>query len=228
MTPFEYLDWPCPAPAGGTRDEMALVFERLGPHRLLVLPAWFDEANKLRRQTVEVMRRLALSDIACILPDLPASNESEAALATLTLADWQEAAEAAAAHFRATHVLAIRAGVILAPPGLPGWAYAPTGGRSTLRGMLRARTIAAKEAGRAERVEDLVEIGRRKGIELAGWHLGADMFRALETAEPSDRLALVEQADLGGGGLWLRAEPGEAPEQADALAAIIAVGLTSA
>ena len=30
---------------------------------------------------------------------------------------------------------------------------------------------------------------------------------------------------LGGGGLWLRAEPGEDRAQADALAAIIAIGI---
>lgn len=225
MTPFELLDWPCPAPGGGTREELALVFERPGAHRVLVLPAWFDEANKLRRQTVEVMRRLALSGIACVLPDLPGCNESEAALAEQTLESWRAAAAAAAAHFRATHVLAIRAGVLLVPNDLPGWTYAPTGGKQVLRGMLRARTIAAKEAGRIEKTEDLQDIARRDGIELAGWRIGADMFRALEDAEPTGSLTVVEQSDVGGGALWLRAEPDESPEQADALAAIVAIGL---
>ena len=228
MTPFDLIDWPCPAPGGGTRDELALVFERARASRLLVLPAWFDEANKLRRQTVEVMRRLDLSGIDSFLPDLPGCNESSAKLAPQTLGGWQQAATEAALHFRATHVLTVRAGALLAPTGVPGWRYAPAGGRQTLRGMIRARTIAAKEAGRPERSEDVLELGRSEGIELAGWHIGPEMFTALEAAEPSDELTLIEQEALAGPGLWLRAEPDESPEQADALAAILAIGMTGA
>lgn len=228
MTPFDLIDWPCPAPGGGTRDELALAFDSGRAQRLLVLPAWFDEANKLRRQTVEVMRRLDLSGIDSFLPDLPGCNESEAALEEQTLEGWRDAAAAAARHFAATHVLSLRAGALLAPKGLPGWRYAPIGGRQVLRAMLRARTISAKEAGRIERTEDLQETGRREGIELAGWRLGAAMFAALETAEPATDLIEIEQAALGGPALWLRAEPDEDPQQADALAAILAIGLSEA
>ncbi len=226
MTPFDLVDWPCPAPGGGTRDELALVFDKGREHRLLVLPAWFDEANKLRRLTVEVMRRLDLSGIDCIVPDLPGCNESTAKLADQTLAGWREAAEAAAVHFAATHVLTVRAGALLAPDGLPGWRYAPISGRQVLRGMLRARMIAAREAGRSERTDDLQAFAREEGIELAGWSIGAEMFRDLEVAEPGTHLVEVEQAALGGPALWLRAEPGEDPEQADALAAVLAIGMT--
>lgn len=228
MTPFDLTDWPCPAPGGGTRDELALVFDRGRAMRLLVLPAWFDEANKLRRQTVEVMRRLDLSGIDSFLPDLPGCNESGAKLVHQTLDGWQDGASEAAHHFRATHVLTVRAGALLAPPGVSGWRYAPTGGRQTLRGMVRARIIAAKEAGKPERTEDLQEQGRTEGIELAGWHIGPEMFAALESAEPSEALTLIDQDALGGPGLWLRAEPDESPEQADALAAILAIGMTEA
>jgi hypothetical protein len=219
--------WNCPLPNGGVQEEMALVFERPSPARLLVLPAWFDEANKLRRQTVEVMRRLALSGIASVLPDLPGCNDSLAPLTEQTLPGWREAAAAAARHFRATHLLSFRAGALIAPEELPGWRYAPIGGRQVLRAMLRARTVASKEAGHPETTEALAELGRREGIELAGWPLGATMFTELEVAEvPAEGgLAQIEQADLGGGSLWLRAEPDEDPEQADALAAIVAIGL---
>jgi hypothetical protein len=227
VTPFELIEWPCPAPDGERRDELALAFDRGREHRLLVLPAWFDEANKLRRQTVEVMRRLDLSGIDSVLPDLPGCNESETPLETQTLDDWRAAATAAAGHFRASHVLAIRAGAMLAPAGTPGWAYAPVEGKRILRSMLRARTIAAREAGKTERSEDLTERAREDGIELGGWPIGATMFRALETAGPSDGLIEIEQAALGGAGLWLRAEPDEDPEQADALAALVAIGITS-
>jgi hypothetical protein len=228
VTPFELIDWPCPATTGERHDELALVFDRGRAQRVLVLPAWFDEANKLRRQTVEVMRRLDLSDVDSVLPDLPGNNESAAPLAEQTLESWREAARAAAEHFRATHVLTIRAGVLLTPDGIPGWRYAPTSGAKVLRSLLRARTIASREAGPAERTEDLQALARREGIELAGWRIGAEMFRELEEAEPATQLVEIEQASVGGSGLWLRAEPDEDPEQADALAAMIAIQLGGA
>ena len=228
MTPFELVDWPCPAPGGGTREELALAFVKKRERRLLVLPAWFDEANKLRRQTVEVMRRLDLSGIDSVLPDLPGCNESTAKLADQTLASWRAAAAAAAAHFCATHVLTVRAGAMLAPEELPGWRLAPIGGRQVLRAMLRARTIASPEAGRSERIEDLQALGRSEGVTLAGWQIGPQMFQDLEAAEPADGLIEIDQAALGGPGLWLRAEPGEDPEQADALAALLAIGIVEA
>lgn len=224
---MEYTDWPCPAPGGGTREEMALIFDCKRAARLLVLPAWFDEANKMRRQTVSVMRKLHESGVDCFLPDLPGCNESIAPLAEQTLDGWRHCAAAASDHFRASHVLTVRAGALLAPPGLPGWQYAPTGGRQTLRGMLRARSIAAKEAGRSERTEDLQDLARREGIELAGWHLGAEMFSALETADAGADLIEIEQSALGGAALWLRAEPDEDAAQADALASQLIAGMSA-
>lgn len=227
MTPFEYTEWPCPAPGGGTREEIALAFDKGRSQRVLILPAWFDEANKMRRLTVEVMRQLDMAGIDCILPDLPGCNESTAPLRDQTLVGWRIAASSAASHYRVTHVLAIRAGALLAPEGLPGWHYAPLAGRKVLRAMIRARTIAAREAGVPERSEDLQEIGRTGGIELAGWHIGADMFSALETAEPASDLSEIEQAAIAGPALWLRAVPGDNSAQADALAAIVAVGTSA-
>ena len=228
MTPFELIEWPCPAPDGERHEEMALAFDRGRPHRLLVLPAWFDEANKLRRQTVEVMRRLDLSGIDSFLADLPGCNESEAALDNQTLVSWRAAAASAAEHFGATHVLAIRAGALLAPAPLPGWAYAPIDGQRVLRSMLRAHSVAAREAGRPERGEDVQTRAREQGIELGGWAIGAQMFRELEAAQADDRLIEIDQAALGGAGLWLRAEPDEDPERADTLAALLAMGITGA
>ncbi|MGX7952671.1 hypothetical protein ACWPM1_08895 [Tsuneonella sp. HG249] len=225
MNPFEFTDWPCPAPGGGTREEMALAFDRNRDRRLLVLPAWFDEANKLRRQTVEIMRRLDLSGIDSVLPDLPGTNESEAPLAEQTLDGWRRAGAAAASHFRITHVLTWRAGALLAPEGVPGWQYAAIGGKQVLRAMLRARSLSSREAGRTERSDELQSLGREHGIELAGWQLGPALFAALERAEPSAGLTEIGQSDVGGPALWLRAEPDEDPHQADAIAAMLAFGM---
>ncbi|MCP5396412.1 MAG: hypothetical protein H6918_06725 [Sphingomonadaceae bacterium] len=222
-----YTSWTCPLPAGGTSDEIALTFDQGRSNRLLVIPALFDEANKMRRHTVEVMRRLDHSGIDSFLPDLPGWNDSLAPLQNQTLDGWRAGIAAAMEEFQPSHVLTIRAGALLAPDGLPGWRHAPTGGKQALRAMLRARTIAAKEAEREETMDSLQALGRSEGIELAGWQLGAEMFAALEEATPpeSEVQAEVAQSLLGGGGLWLRAEPDEDPEQADAMAAIIAIAL---
>lgn len=224
MTP---LGWPCPLPDGESSEEYALAFDHGREQRLLIIPALFDEMNRMRRFTVEVMRRLDASGIDCVLPDLPGTNESLAPLETQSLGSWQAAMKAAAAHFRTTHVLAIRGGAMLVPDSLPGWLYAPAKGSAILRQILRARTLASKEAGREEKREDLVSLALSEGIELAGYRIGPQLFADLEEADagPGDGLSVIEQAMLGGPGLWLRAEPGESRELADALAAILAIGM---
>ena len=205
-------------------------YDQSREHRLLVLPALFDEANKLRRMTVEVMRRLDEAGIDSALPDLPGMNESLVDLGDQTLAAWREGASVAAKHFKATHVLALRGGTLFAPQHMPGWLYAPQKGAKQLRAMLRARTVAAREAGREEKLEDLQTSARRDGIELAGWQIGATMFAGLESAEiiVGSGHVSIDQEAVGGAGLWLRAEPDEDADQATSLAGIIAGSLEAA
>lgn len=212
-----------PGPKG---DEYALARDRSRGSRLLILPALFDEANKTRKLLAEVMRRLDGAGIDSLLPDMPGCNESRVALETQDLSDWREAAAGAAAHFRATHVLAVRGGALLAPPVLPGWRYAAVSGGQALKALLRARVIAAREAGADETSESLLVHGREHGLDLAGYRLGAAMVSDLEHAPlPPGSLGEIGQADIGGGAPWLRAEPDFDPAQADALAAIVAMGL---
>ncbi|ALE16599.1 hypothetical protein AMC99_01305 [Altererythrobacter epoxidivorans] len=219
--------WNCPTIAGETSEELVVQFDKSRAHRLLVIPALFDEANKLRRTTVEIMRRLDLSGIDSFLPDLPGTNESCEPLDQQTLSGWKAAIAAAAEALRATHVLAVRSGALLSPSALPGWQYAPLSGPKLLRSMMRARSIAAKEAGRDETMAQMQELGRSQGIELGGWQMGPRLFADLEVAEIQQVSGqdVISQSNIGGAGLWLRAEPDEDPEQADALAAIIAVAL---
>ena len=47
--------------APGGSEELAVCFGENSNYRLLVLPAWFDESNKLRHFTIEVMRALELA-----------------------------------------------------------------------------------------------------------------------------------------------------------------------
>lgn len=222
MTP---LSWPCPLPGGSTAEEYALAFDRGRDKRLLIVPALFDEANRLRRFTVEVMRRLDGAGIDSVLPDLPGTNESLQALEALEPQDWADAMIAAARVFGATRVLAIRGGCLFTPPGAGALHYAPVKAASVLRQMLRARMLASREAGRSETREDLTALALTHGIELAGYRLGAEFIRQFEPLVPRDDATEITQDLVGGSGLWLRAEPGESAAQADSLAAAVVMAL---
>lgn len=220
MTPTTY-----PLPNGAA--EYALGFDRGNPVRVLLIPALFDEGHKLRRLSVDIMRRLDGSGIDTILPDLPGTNESTADLSKIALADWTEAAAAAAGHFRATHVLALRGGGLIVPAGLPGWRYGPVKGANLLRTMLRARVLSSREAGREESGEGLLVEAQEHGIDLAGYRLSAAMVQQLQTAQPHalPGMTEIDQDLVGGSPLWLRAEPDADPTQADALAAYLTMAV---
>lgn len=221
--------WPCPAGDQATAQEYAFSFDSGRAKRLLIVPALFDESNRLRRLTVEVMRRLDGAGIDTFLPDLPGCNESLGDLSKFALADWASAMVAAARHFRASHVLAVRGGALVVPRSLPGWRYAPVNGATILRQMLRMRMLAAREAGREETQGSLIELGLAEGLELAGYRLSSTMVAALQSATPPEETeqSIIGQDMLGGSPLWLRAEPDEDREQADALAAVIALGMAT-
>ena len=221
--------YPCPLPGGAAASEYALIFDQSRDQRILIAPALFDEGHKLRRLTVEVMRRLDGAGIDCFLPDLPGLNESEQDLALIEPEDWRMALEAAARQFEASHVLGIRGGGLVFPDKLRGWHYAPVKGGSLLKTMLRARILAAREAGREEQLATLMEQGLALGLELAGYSLSGEMLRQLGELTPGKQpgITAIEHELLGGGALWLRAEPAEDSAQADALAAIVAIGLAA-
>jgi len=219
VTPFAF--------STAAATEWAPAFDRGRTGRLLVVPALFEEANRTRRLAMEVMRRLDKAGIDSVLPDFPGCNESLQSLAGQTVESWRTAIVAAATAFAATHVLAIRGGALFVPEGLPGWLLAPANGASQLRQMLRARIVAAREAGLDERQENLLALGQAEGLELSGYPLSPAFLRECPSLVPpvSPGLSVIEQAMLGGSALWLRAEPGFERAQADALAAIVAVGI---
>lgn len=222
MTP---VSWPCPTPDGGRAEEYALSFDKGRKRRLLIVPALFDEANRMRRFTVEVMRRLDGAGIDSLLPDLPGCNESLQPLEIQTPRSWRDAMTSAAGHFGATHMLGIRGGALLTPEGLPTWHYAPTKAASILRQLIRSRILTAREAGISESQERLMETGLAEGLELSGFRLGAGFLREFQALTPPAGAAEIAQDTIGGGALWLRAEPDEDPQQADALTAVLAIGI---
>lgn len=224
--------WPCPGPAG-IADELATAFDRGRSARLLIVPALFEEMNRTRRFLTETQRRLDAAGVDTFLPDLPGCNESLLAFSAQSLGSWRDAMADAARHFRATHVLAVRGGALVFPAALPGWVLEPVKGASILRQLLRARVLAAREAGLTADSADLLETGRVRGLELAGYRLGAALVAGLDAAVPEDAMSedrgqrVIRQSELGTGALWLRSEPGEDPAQSAALAAIIAAEIAN-
>lgn len=221
MTP---LTWTCPLPGGGTAEEYALTFDRARAKRLLIVPALLDEANRLRRLTVETMRRLDGAGIDAFLPDLPGTNESLQPLHIQEPQDWSDAMDSAARVFGATHVLGVRGGCLFTPARLPALHYAPTKAAGILRQMLRARMLASREAGQEETRDGLMALAAAQGLELAGHRLGREFIRQFEPMVPGPATQIAQDT-VGGAGLWLRAEPGESAAQADALAAAIVMAL---
>lgn len=211
-------EWHAPS---GSR-EYALSFDHDRAIRLLVVRGLFDEGNKLRHFTVELMRRLDKSGVDCFLPDLPGTNESLEPLEDQTLESWRDCMVEASRQFSATHVLAIRGGALIAPVHLPNIHYAPASGASLLRAMLRAQVMIAREAGKEETREDMFERGQAEGLRLAGYGMSPDMISGLQIAEiPHESAIEIAQGDVGGGGLWLRSEPSHDDNQADRLASLV-------
>jgi len=210
--------------SGGEFGEMALSFSANRRWRVLICPALFEEAHRLRHFTVEVMRGLDAAGIDSFLPDLPGLNESRHDLALFDLDDWRAALAAAAQRFEATHVLALRGGGLIVPADLPGWLYGAVIGESLIKTMLRARQLASRESGKAELASTLLLQGEAEGLSLCGYDLPGKMLRQIGQARPAARadLVVLDQARLGGAPLWLRAEAGHDPAQAKALVGAIA------
>lgn len=215
-----YRSWPCPMPDGTLGEEMLLAFDRTRDVRILIIPPLFEEANKFRHQTFEFMRILDERCIDCMLPDLPGCNESLAPQAGQTLGSWRKAVAAAASHVNATHAIGIRSGCWLMPPDLPGWSYAPVEPARILKGLVRARMIASREVGIEETSESILDNGRSVGLEMGGWHLGAELVREFEAAliAPTPDHIMIEHSEIGGKPLWLSAENTCDLAQAKALA----------
>ena len=207
----------------GGQQEYCLSFGDSGANRsILIVPPLFDEMNRVRRMLVEAMRALASCGLRTLLPDLPGCNESMAAMSAQTLETWRDAIVAAASQLGSTHVASMRGGCLIDHrPDLPHWRLAPVKGASVLKTMLRARIAAEKESGNSVTIEQLMAAAQTGPLELSGNILGFAMLESLDKAEPVpvDDLHEATLAEIAGTPLWLRAEPGDAPEMSAAIAA---------
>ncbi len=194
---------------------------------LLVLPALFDEANRMRRFTVSLMRALAERGIGTILPDLPGTGESIVPLEEVRLADWHDAVDALAAMIDKPYLtVAIRGGAILDRQSDRGWRLAPESGERIVRDLVRSTAL-------SQTVTPGV-IDRRARVattRLAGNRIAPALYEALvlaTTAAPDRRTARLDtdagprDVTLPGHPLWRASEPGDDPALVDTAAADIA------
>lgn len=180
--------------------------------QVLILPALFDEANRMRRFTVQLMHSLADAGIGTLLPDLPGTGESETEIARVSSHHWIEAIRAVAELLPSgpRRTVAIRGGALLdyyarghASDKVlhAAWRLSPESGKRILRDLHRTRLAGSREAG--------------------GYAIGPDLHAFLDTAEPRDlgartmRLSsdpLPAYVRIDAAPLWRRAEPGEDPD----------------
>lgn len=195
---------------GGT--EMLLRHGAGSSVTLLILPALFEEANRMRRFTVSVMRLLAGRGIGTILPDLPGTGESGIGTSNVILGDWHDAVTALAPNISGS--IAIRGGALLDGPIKNRWRLAPESGERLLRDMVRATAFSEGIAA-----SELDQRARTAPTRLAGNFLNPGLYAALHDAAPVEGAHVTR---VEGPKLWRAAEPGDDPDFAREIADDIA------
>lgn len=189
---------------------------RIGPPdastTLVVLAALFEEANRMRRFTVAMMRALATHGIGSVLPDLPGTGDSLVVTELAQLDDWRDAAAACADAAGTTLSVAVRGGALCDGWATRRWRLEPLAGPAILRDLARATAFSSGRSAAA-----LVDEAVRDGATLAGNRLSAALAGALADAAPQGDARIAAVGDgttartvtLTGTRLWRQAEPGE-------------------
>jgi len=187
-----------------------------GP-RVLILPPLFDEANRMRRTLVQLMRRLHAQEMSVVLYDLPGTGDSAIASVDARFEDWAAFVAETGAY---TATIAVRGGAILDRyvDVEHRWRLAPETGARVLRDMVRATAMSEKITA-----AELEARARAEPTRLAGTMVHPALFTALQAAAPSDdpaaRTVTLGDGDnqIAGSPLWRRAEPGEDDVLLDAM-----------
>ena len=208
---IDQYDW---RRADGTTGRETML--RFGPDtapRVVVALPLYEEANRTRAFAVTLLRALARRGIGGVLPELPGTGESLVATRDATLDNLRSAFAAAAGE---GHVaVSIRSGALIdtAAHVLGRWQLAPIDGGDLVRELGR---VADGEGG------------------FAGNIIGAVMLRELASARPAPARVVRLASDprdadlkLAASPLWRRAEPGNDPALADALASDIATWIAT-
>ncbi len=191
------------------------------PIQIIFIPPLFEEANRMRRTLVDVMRGLGALGFGATLPDLPATGESAMAYRSTSLDDWQSALIALAASVsRPEGILltaAFRGGVLLDH----GLSVAGRWRLTEERGERLLRDLSRMVLSRSFRIKG------DDPFDESGYALPDDFKRALDAAVPQPaantravRLANDPKdadARIAGSPLWRRSEPGEDAELTQAI-----------
>jgi pimeloyl-ACP methyl ester carboxylesterase len=195
----------------GQREFILQFGEQTSP-KILFVPPFFEEANRVRHMIVNVMRHLADRGFSTALPDLPGTGESLVSLDQVSFADWQNALAAAAqALANPQMVVSFRTGSLVdhAADAAHIWRCAPETGARLVRDLQRTTLTgtAAEQHGGT--------------VLLAGNRLRQTLIDDLKAAAPIPHHSLrvarlatdASPADvrLDGGPLWRRSEPGDDP-----------------
>ena len=187
------------------------------PVTIAVLPALFEEANRMRRFTVSVMRLLVDRGIGTVLADFPGMGESEAALQDVSFGDWKRFSVDLAERYPAS--ISFRGGSLLDSHFTHRWQLAPESGERLLRDMVRATAFSVGATA-----ADIDAQARVEMVRLAGNRINSELYIALQTATPAHGASV---SAVEGPKLWRLAEPGDDPAYATAVADDIAVWVKS-
>jgi len=175
-----------------------------GAPTLVVLPPLFEELNRTRALLLQTMRALATQGWRCVLPDLPGTGESEAALETVEWRHWRDAATAASEG--AAAALSVRGGTLLDDVIARRWRLSPVAGAALVRDLERTALTGASGYAPSPALLDAL-----REAEPAG---EAPTARLASDPAPAD--IRFEAAPL-----WRRSEPAGSPALAEELAAWI-------
>lgn len=181
---------------------------------VLFVPPFGEEMNKCRRQVTETADLLVDAGYAVLSLDLFGTGDSEGDFQEATWALWRDNVVSAIAWSAAkglpVHaVIATRLGCALAMEALEEAQHAVRftalwqpveSGRQFMTQFLRLRVAASMmQAGDKVTVEDLkARLARDEAIEVAGYLLGGELWRAVEALE----LALHIDERLGRLSIW--------------------------
>ena len=203
-------------PSAYGRDAMLRIGAE-GTPVILVLQPLFEEANRMRRVLVEVMRGLAQHGYATVLPDLPGTNDSAIATVDARFEHWAEAVRSVSAEVTPIATIAVRGGALLdgRATGMPHWRLSPETGTRLLRDMVRATAVSA-----GLKTSDFDIQARTSPEQLVGNLIHPELYTAINAArfDTVDARTVRLEGDTGHADLhipgappWRRAEPGDDP-----------------
>jgi pimeloyl-ACP methyl ester carboxylesterase len=194
--------------------------------QIILIPPLFEEANRLRKTLVDVLRGLEARGFGVTLPDLPAMGESLIAYSESTVQDWGAALAALAEERRRKGqkviMAAFRGGALIdsAAPSDGIWRLSQETGERLLRDISRMIMARANYAKGDNPYDE------------AGYALPLGLIDALEQAVPQPAMKLRSvrltndsaeaDARIAGSPLWRRSEPEEDIELTAAIVADLA------